>query len=151
MELVKVNQRFYDKCISEHSERELLFNESGRPCVLLIRLKYKEQIHKFVVPIRSNISNKTPKTQYFSLPPNPTTRNGCSHGIHYIKIFPITDEYIDKYHIDKNSYLVGVRTIIAKHESEIVNECQKYLDRCSIGQKHNMTPDIDKILSWLYK
>lgn len=149
MELVKVKPEFYTKCTEKKADSELLYNEAGRPCVLVVHLKYKEKLHKFVVPIRSNISGKTPKDQYLSLPPNPNTRSGCAHGIHYIKIFPIKDEYIDKYNIDKNSYLVGVKEIIDKKESIIVKACQDYLDKCSAGKKHMMTPDIDGILSWL--
>lgn len=67
------------------------------PSVLIVRLKYKGNFHKFVVPLRSNISPTTPKNQYMSLPPNSKTKPHHSHGIHYIKIFPITDKYVQSY------------------------------------------------------
>ena len=89
MRLVKISNEFFNKCRKNNVHSELMSNEDGRPSVLLIKLKYKEQYHKFVVPLRSNISPKTPKDQYFSLPLNPKTKPCHSHGIHYIKLFPI--------------------------------------------------------------
>lgn len=116
MGLVKVKPEFYSKCTENGTDSELLFNEAGRPGVLLVHLKYKDKLHKFIMLTRSNISGTTPKDQYLSLPPNPNTRPGCAHGIHYIKIFPIKDDHIDKYNIDKNSYLVGVKNTVYKHK-----------------------------------
>lgn len=149
MQLVKVKQEFYAKCIEQECAKELMFNELGSPCVLLVHLKYKNTIQKFVIPLRSNISGKTPRWQYFSLPPNSDTKSGNSHGIHYIKLFPIKDEYIDTYLIDKDSYKQMVKNIIDKHEAEIIKACQSYLEQIETGSKHPMTPDIDGILSWL--
>lgn len=51
MRLVKVKQSFYDLIRENHVDEEILFNECGRPCILII-------------------SNKTPHSQYFPLPPN---------------------------------------------------------------------------------
>lgn len=67
--LVKVKQEFYSLCQEHNVDEELLFNEAGRPCVLLIRMNYKNNMHDFVVPLRSNISARTPRNQYFALPP----------------------------------------------------------------------------------
>ncbi len=53
----------------------MLFNKSGRPCVLIVKLKYKGEKHQFVVPLRSNIPANVPKDQYFSLPRNSTTKS----------------------------------------------------------------------------
>ena len=39
--LVKVKQEFYSLCQEHNVDEELLFNEAGRPCVLLIRMNYK--------------------------------------------------------------------------------------------------------------
>lgn len=36
--LVKVKQEFYSLCQEHNVDEELLFNEAGRPCVLLIRM-----------------------------------------------------------------------------------------------------------------
>jgi hypothetical protein len=70
MKLVKVNNEFYKKCMNKGTTEELMFNEQGRPCVLIVRLKYKNKKREFIVPLRSNISASAPEWQYFSLPPN---------------------------------------------------------------------------------
>ena len=148
MKLVKISDRFFTDCQSNGTADELLFNEDGRPSVLIVRLKYKGKNHKFVVPLRSNISPTTPKWQYLSLPPNSKTKPNHSHGIHYIKLFPIKDEYVESYLISEPFDLM-IKGIIDNKETEIVNACQDYLNKCEMGKKHFMTPDIDGILSWL--
>lgn len=150
MELVKVKETFYTECVKHNTDQELMFNEQGRPCVLMIRMKYRDKYYKFVVPLRSNISGATPKNQYFSLPPNANTKKGNSHGLHFIKIFPVTEQYIDKYLIDKSSHKLMIKSIIDKNEETIINECQNYLESCEQGKQHYMTPNIDGILAWLY-
>ena len=149
MQLVKVKPDFFEECKKRDIYKEILYNEAGRPGVLLVKMKYKGKNRSFVVPIRSNISSKTPKEQYLSLPPNPNTRKGCVHGVHYIKMFPIDSKYIDNYLIDKSTYMLQVKAIIDRKESEIVRACQEYLRKCEDGKKHMMTPDIDGILCWL--
>ena len=94
MRLVKISDSFFNECKKHSVHKELLFNEDGRPSVLLISLKYKEQYRKFVVPMRSN-------NQYLPLPPNSKTKLHHSHGIHYIKIFPIIDKYVQTYLISE--------------------------------------------------
>lgn len=150
MKLVKVKKEFYDLCITNGADSELLYNEQGRPCVLIIHISYKLKKYKFAMPLRSNISNRTPRWQYFSLPPNSNTKPGNSHGIHYIKLFPIKDEYIDSYEIIDDPYMIMIKEIIDGHEKEIIDACRKYLEQCEKGSKHSMTPDIDGILNWLY-
>lgn len=125
-----------------------MFNEGGRPSVLIIRLKYNEQFRKFVVPLRSNISPTTPKDQYMALPPNSKTKPHHSHGIHYIKIFPIVDKYVQSYLIS-NPFDLMVKKIIDKNENTIIEACQEYLRKCENGNKHFMTPDIDGIIKIL--
>lgn len=127
-------------------EKELLCNKRGRPCVLLLQSKYKGKQCKFVVPIRSNINSKVPSEQFFLLPPNSTTKPNNIHGIHYIKIFPISNKYIQKYRIENNDFMLGIKTIIDENEKKIIEECQKYLLECEQGNKHPMTLDIDGIL-----
>ena len=149
IKLVKVKQSFYDLCNENNVADELLFNECGRPCVLIVKLKYKGQLRDFVVPLRSNISKSTPRSQYFSLPPNPRTMQGHKHGIHYIKLFPIARSYIDTYLVDENPYYNTILNIIKKREQLIVSACQKYFDQCAQGNKHFMTPNIDGIIALL--
>ena len=45
-----------------------------------------------------------PKDQYFVLPPRPTTRPGCHHGIHYIKMFPITKAHQRRFRTEGSAY-----------------------------------------------
>lgn len=148
MKLVKVNQSFYDLVRDEHVDGEIMFNEQGRPCVLLVNLEYKGNLRKFVVPLRSNISAKAPRGQYFPLPPNKNTRPKCHHGVHYVKLFPIENQYVDKYRVDGKYYDV-VKKILNENESVIVSACQAYLRQCETGNRHPMTPDIDGIINVL--
>ena len=150
MKIVKVSEEFFADCKRHDTASELMVSASGRPCVLLLNLMYRGRNHKFVVPFRSNISQSTPDDQYFHLPPNKSTRARCSHGIHYIKLFPVTDKYIQKYRINGDTYLELIQNIVDEKESIIVNACQSYLEQCERGNRHFMTPDIDGIMSWLY-
>ena len=149
MKQVKILEQFYKECQNHKTADELLFNEGGRPCVLIAKLRYKGSFHKFVIPMRSNISQTAPKSQFFALPPNKNTRPHCFHGIHYIKLFPIVDKYVAPYLIS-SQFDCQVKSIIDANEKEIIEECQKYLDKYEHGNRHYMTPDIDGILSWIY-
>ena len=150
MRLVKVSNDFFKKCRKNNVHRELLFNEEGRPSVLIVKLKYKGRYHKFVVPLRSNISPATPKKQYFSLPPNSKTKSHHSHGIHYIKLFPIDSKYIQSYLISE-PFDIMIKKIIDNNEVDIIKSCLEYLRQCEAGNKHFMTPDIDGIINMLNK
>ena len=98
-----------------------MFNEKGRPCVLLIRMKYKNEIHKFVVPLRSNIS--APEWKYYKISPNKTIKPGNKAGVHYIKLFPIKDEYIDKFNFVAGPHMTLIKNILDKNEKEIIQTC----------------------------
>ena len=149
MKLVKVKDSFYELCRNAGCDDELLFNKDGRPCVLIMQLKYKAKLQNFVVPLRSNITPTTPGIQYFSLPPNNKTLPHHKHGIHYIKLFPITNQYIDMYHIDQDKYLRMIMNIINKNEATIINNTKKYLIDYENGLGHGMTPKIDDIIALL--
>ena len=149
MQLVKVGEQFYQECKKRGTDKELLFNKNGRPCVLIVKLKYKGHNHKFVVPLRSNIASNVPKNQYFPLPPNSATKPGNRHGVHYIKLFPIDSKYIQKYRIENNTYMEQVKAILDKNDKDIIAACQNYLYECEQGKRNSMSPDIDRILSWL--
>ena len=83
-------------------DREML-DKHGRPCLLVVRLKYKGKNRMFAVPFRSNIPGNVPKEQYFSLPPRSTTQSGKRHGIHYIKMFPVEKPFLERYRLDTPS------------------------------------------------
>ena len=41
MNLVKVNSQFFADCVARGTDKELMFNKDGRPCILIMKLKYK--------------------------------------------------------------------------------------------------------------
>lgn len=149
IKLVKVKSEFYELCKNNEIDKELLHNEQGRPCVLLIKLRYQGRSYDFVVPLRSNISPTVPKSQYFALPPSSHTNHGRKHGVHYYKLFPVTRTYIDKFVTTDNAYYTTVLNILNRHESDIIKACQEYLQECEKGNKHYVTPNIDGIIDVL--
>lgn len=149
IKLVKVKQSFYELCKEHGVANELLFNQGGRPCVLLVRLKYKGELRDFVVPLRSNISPATPKAHYFPLPPNPKTKPKHRHGVHYVKLFPADRRYIDVYAVSESDYYQVILKILINNERVIVRACQSYLTEYENGYRHFSTPDIDGIMSIL--
>lgn len=145
MKIVTVNQTL----LKEFQKDPEVLRKTARPCVLIIRLKYKGVNRSFAVPLRSNISSNTPKDQYFALPTRPTTRAGNHHGLHYIKMFPVTKKYLVRYRTEGNVFATTIQTVIDKNEKRIVTECQKYLDDYSKGHRLPFSTDIDLLLSIL--
>lgn len=123
--------------------------KAGRPCALIIRLKYKGQNYSFAVPLRSNIHRSAPKDEYFPLPPRASTRAGNHHGIHYIKMFPVLKSDLVRYRTEGNAHAALVKSIIDKNEKTIISDCQKYLDSVEKGNKAKYGTDIDFLLSLL--
>ena len=85
MKIVTINQTL----LKEFQKDPEVLRKTARPCVLIIRLKYKDVSRSFAVPLRSNISAHTPKDQYFALPTRSSTHTGNHHGLHYIQRFPV--------------------------------------------------------------
>ncbi len=146
MKFVTVSERFFDLC---GEDPELLFRENRRPHLLVVSLRYRGKRESFAVPLRSNIAAHTPRDQYFALPPRPSTRPGNHHGLHYVKMFPITKEYQEKFWVGEKSSYILYQDIINKHEKEIVTDCQTYLDRYAEGIRPRFSVDIDRILERL--
>lgn len=121
-----------------------------RPYVLVLRLKYKGILCHFAVPLRSNISASTPKNQYFPLPTRATTRPQRRHGLHYIKMFPVTKEYFQRYRTEGNAYAILIQRIINDNVKRIVSECQVYLDAYAQGNRPKYSTDIDYLLAQLF-
>lgn len=126
-----------------------VLQKDKRPYVLVVRLKYKERNQDFAVPIRSNIPASAPKEQYFALPPRPSTRPHNRHGIHYIKMFPVTSRYLVRYRTDGNSFATLVQNIIDRNTKQIVDSCQQYLDDYAAGVHPQFCTDIDLLLELL--
>ena len=143
MNLITVSEELLRRYQQHDSE---VLQENDRPYMLLIRLKYKEKRINFAVPLRSNIPPGTPDNQYFSLPNRNTTREHCHHGIHYIKMIPIAKRYVEKFNIDGDMFSALIKAHIQKHEKDIVQQCQAYLDSYQSSEKQAFCTDIDKLL-----
>lgn len=146
MKFITVSQKFFDLC---GDDPEILFRENRRPHLLVLSLKYKGVARRFAIPLRSNIPANAPKEQYFALPPRPSTRPGNRHGLHYIKMFPITKEHQEKFWVGEKSSYVLFQEIISKNEKEIVDACQKYLDDYASGVHPQYSVNIDNALEKL--
>lgn len=146
MKLVSIDTTLFNKY---KNDPEVL-TKSKRPYVLVIRLKYKETNYDFAVPIRSNIPAATPKDQYFPLPPRSATRPKNRHGLHYIKMFPVTKQYLRRYRTEGNQFATLIQTIIDKNKKTIVNNCQAYLEAYAKGHHPQFSTDIDYLLSQLF-
>lgn len=147
MKLVSINQTLLNKY---QNDKQVLL-KANRPYVLVISLKYKGKNQDFAIPLRSNIPATAPKDQYFALPPRPTTRPKNRHGIHYIKMFPVSKQYFVKYRTQGNQFATMIQTIIDKNEKKIVSACQTYLSDYEAGKRPLFCTDIDYLLSQLYK
>ena len=100
MKLVTIN----NSLLTKYRHDSEILQKSTRPYVLVIRLKYKNEKYDFAIPIRSNIPASAPKNQYFALPPRPQTRPKNRHGLHYIKMFPVTKQYLIRYRTEGNNF-----------------------------------------------
>lgn len=146
MKLVSIDKTLFEK----YKQDSEILTKSKRPYVLVIRLKYKEKNYDFAVPIRSNISAAAPRNQYFALPPRPSTRPKNRHGLHYIKMFPVTKQYFRRYRTEGNSFATLIANIIDKNTKTIVDECQAYLDAYAKGYHPQFSTNIDYLLSQLF-
>lgn len=149
MKFASINNSFFKLCEDNGVAAELLFNTNRRPYLIIIKLSFRGQISNFALPFRSDISGSTPKNQYFSLPPRPTTQPGHRHGLHYIKLFPVSDAFLEKFRVDDNPYYILISSIIDRNSKTIVDACQAHLDSYVVDGKPRFSPDIDGILAIL--
>ena len=145
MRLVTINPIL----VNLFSEDTEMLSNNRRPCALIIRLKYKQRNYQFAVPLRSNINGSAPKNLYFPLPTRSTTRSGNRHGLHYIKMFPVKDDYIYRFRIEGNEFATMIKSILDRNENQIIKECQQYLWEYENGNKPLYSTDIDKLISLL--
>ena len=122
MRIVSISDEFLERFAV--GDREFM-QKQGRPCLLVVKLKFKGRRRDFAVPFRSNIAPNVPKSQYFALPPRPTTRPRHRHGIHYIKMFPVERRYLRRFRTEGNPYYETIARILGEHEREIVFACQR--------------------------
>ena len=128
MKIVSISQDFFDLV---EGDRELMLKHN-RPCIVVVRLRFRGKRRDFAVPLRSNIAPNVPKDQYFALPPRPTTRPGCRHGIHF--------------RTEGSAYYETLQRIIDGNTKRIVSECQAYLDRYEREGRPRFAVDIDRIV-----
>lgn len=145
MKIVSMSEGFFNLV---EGDRELMLKH-GRPCVVVVKLRFRGMRHDFAVPLRSNIAPNAPKDQYFALPPRPTTRPGCRHGIHYIKMFPTAKQYQCKFRTEGSPYYEMLQRIIDGNTKRIVSECQAYLERYEHEGRPRFAVDIDRIVALL--
>lgn len=140
--LVAVSQEFFKLC---SFDKELLENyNQGRPYMVILKLKYREKLIDFALPLRSNISKTTKKQNFFKLPNNKKTKTGNHHGIHFEKMFPIEKKYKVKFRQDEFLEKIIV-PFISVNLKKIVNSAQEYLIKYENGEKTIYSTDIDKI------
>lgn len=145
MKIVSVSQDFYDLV---KGDRELM-PKCERPCILVVKLRFRDASRDFAVPFRSNIAPNVPRDQYFALPPRPTTRPGHRHGIHYIKMFPIVKAYQRRFRTDGSPYYEMLQRIVDENTQRIVSDCQMYLDRYELYGRPRFAVDLDRIIALL--
>ena len=146
MRIVSVSDDFLERFAS--GDREFM-QKRGRPCLLVVRLKFRGKRRDFAVPFRSNIAPNVPKEQYFALPPRPTTRPRHRHGIHYIKMFPVERRFLRRFRTEGNPYYETIENIVDEHEREIVIACQRYLTLYERDGRPRYAVDLDRMVALL--
>ncbi len=147
MKVVSIKSVLLDKYRRVDPE---MLEKHGRPCLLVMRLKYKGMRRMFAVPFRSNIVGSSPKNQYFPLPPRPSTKSGNRHGLHYIKMFPVSKKFFEQFKMD-NAHSAICLAKIDDNEKLIVEQCQLYLQKYEQGERPPYATAIDILLAELDK
>ena len=145
MRIVSIADEFFELC----GDDEELMTKRGRPFVLVVRLRYKGRRYDFAVPFRSNIAPNAPKDQYFALPPRPSTKPRRRHGIHFIKMFPISRRFVRRFRTDGNPYYESIQRIIDRNASVIAKGCQAYLDGYEREGRPRFAVDVDRVIERL--
>ena len=134
------------KCLKSYTVDPEMLQKSSRPYALIVQLRYRGHRYDFAVPLRSNISPSTPKSQYFPLPPRHTTKDNHRHGVHYIKMFPVKRSYVLRFRTEGNFYASLIKGILDANEKRIIQECQQYLTDYENGIRPSYSTDIDLLL-----
>lgn len=149
MKITAISDKYFEKCSFEGDE--LLHNkQEKRPYVIILKLNYMGNKHDFAIPFRSGIKSYFDKTQYYSLPPRSSTKPNEIHGLHYIKMFPVTKEYLQKYHLYDDKYNQLIQKIVTDNKDTIITEAQNYLDGYSSGERFEFGTKIHELFCRLY-
>ena len=95
MNIVSISDEFIELCSS--GDREFMIKH-GRPCIIVVRLRFRGKRRDFAVPFRSNIAPNVPKDQYFPLEGNEYYRiiQGAIDS-HTKDIVGACQRYLDRY------------------------------------------------------
>lgn len=146
MKLISIKRVLIERFSAVDSE---VMTKDHRPTVLIVRLKYRGVNHDFAVPLRSNIAPDAQKDEYFALPNRSTTKQNHHHGLHYIKMFPVSKKYYELYRIEGDVASKLYLAFIDKHEKEIIAQCQAYLERFERGVCPPYCTNIDVLIDTL--
>lgn len=120
-------------------------NGNRRPFVIIMRLKYRGKNRDFAIPLRSNIPSHYNNKEYVSLPPRDKTSTNHVHGLHIIKMFPITKQFFLKYHVSSIQDKM-IQAVIDKNFDEIFEKAKSYLNDLENDERHKYGVDIDKMI-----
>lgn len=149
MKFSSITNEFFD-LYTQDGDEVLHNKDEKRPYLIIVKLDYKGSRHDFALPLRSNLANYTPKEQYFPLPPSRTTQKNKIHGIHYIKMFPVDNKFLKKFHYDKDKFYFLIYNIVVKNKDRIIDEAQKYLNNYSKGNRIEYATKIENIFMRMY-
>lgn len=125
-------------------------NKDKRPHIVAFKLKYKENVHHFAVPLRSNIPKYRDRKTYHPLPELPKTlnktREDSIRGIDYSKIFPIDKTNTERIRMNE-SYKKYTFNYIEKNKLLIKKELQEFIDNYDKQhQNYKYTVDLDTLI-----
>lgn len=132
-----------------HDADDQVLLKEKRPVALIARLAYKGDNVDFAIPFRSNIPPAAPLDEYFALPPRDNTKKKYRHGLHYIKMIPVSSKFFVRYRIEGDIASKMYLAIINKNEKRIINECQNYLNNYSSVIKSVFSTNIDRLIDIL--
>lgn len=142
MKLKRIKEDYYQKIIGVDSE--VLHNKGRRPYVIIMKLNYKGTLQNFAIPLRSNISVSAPRYTFFSLPKRSTTKDYHVHGLHYIKLVPICNRFLEN--IEMSDTYKFYLEIIRKNKEQIRNEVQAILDQYGKGIIAKYSTNLDGLI-----
>jgi len=154
MRITSLNNEFFEKYDLYNIDRELLNNEENkhnRPYVIILRLKYKNVRQDFAIPFRTNIQNTLKSFEYFSLPPRKETKQNHIHGLHFAKMFPIINKYLEKYNYPDNNHATLTLSVLNKNIDKLVSMAQNYINEFEKGNRVNYCTDIEAIFNAINK
>lgn len=128
IKIVTIHDSFFK--LVKDTEPELLQirkEMQRRPCLVLLKIKYKGKNYTFALPMRSNISKLTPNRKS-------------------TKAFPIDPKYLISYKMDGDFFGEYILAYIEKNIDTIVKEFKNYLLDYEKGQYYKYHVDIDHLI-----